>query len=1476
MAGQSTIFPIFLRAEYRDDGGIKRFQSDAMRAAKAASGEINKVGAALDGIFSARRSGGSLDLGLGGLKAAIDAQRQLATASREVADAALRAAQSNGGFDASLRRTAAAARDSAKAQEAELLALQQKLPLLERVQAELSQSATAVSALTGENLRLAQAEAGAANGATMLAAIYRGTSAELGRVANSARESASAFELMFQAQEARSQAAGQAFFNTAAGLDRQAKSARASADAFEFLFAEQERAAVSARRITDTYLSLAQAEARAADGGRMLQAIYRGTAEELGRVANSARESAAVFAAQAASLASLRAQINPTAAAQEQFAQKVAFAKAALDRGELSQMEYARAVKLASAALREAGQAEVAATAALNGLTVATRRGTTARGNVINSARSERTAFIQLGQQLQDMTVQAQMGTNAFIIMGQQLPQVAFALTGLENSTNKTKAAVGRFATLMAGPFGAAVFIGIAALGPLVQMFLSSRDAAEDSAQSIEELIASKQKSAIEARNAEKAEDAFRLTLDGVTDSIERNRKGLEDLNAVKRTSAELTLDATRKTFAEAAVLQFNTQQQLINAQALLQAQIARASGPGQGSDLAALGLEARAERVNQLIEGLVTGSQNLAKAQDALRRAEVSVAIDQGVSGEEGRIKRFYAERIDALREEALARGLNSDQIRAEAAALKEREDAELSALRKSGRSPRTRVDRAAREAERPATFGERAAEQIQRINERFDEQPRLIDAASQATRQLDSIIAELAERKPVNFRQMIEDAEEAKLVIEDALLRPVEDILRLSNERLDVERLIAQGRVDEAVALQEIQRLEKQIGKLSEQQKNDILDQIAFEAMKTRELRAQAELLELQADVARTVADSLRDVFSGRGTFGDLIKNFRQSLQDLQGARLFEDLFGDSFRAIEEDLRGNTPQGRANARYVAEVEKTADATEVTGEAALRLAGAFDQAFGIVTGAANDNGGLQEIVVSRTKARDIAIARPSIMEIADRISRGVSAPIAAQLEDLLGPRFAGALGDVIGGVFKGQVLAGNVGSVLGGIEGLLGSGILGNDNRLTAQATKALGGAAAGSQVAGLSKLLGLGGSTTGAQLGGAAGAFLPFPGGDIVGAIAGNILGGLLKGTKRGSATIGGSGGSLAITGTRGNSSSRREASSGLAGSVLDAIDSLAEQLGATVDSSRGSVSLGLRKDNIRLDRTGQGRTKTSRGAIDFGDDAEAAIRAATLDLIQDGVIAGLKASEQRLLQTAKDVEQGLRDVLTFRSVFDRLAEIRDPLGFAITQLNREFEGLIELFTRAGASTEEFAELEELYNLERARAIEDATDRVVGSLRQLLNDLTIGDSGLSLRSRRANAVSEFDGLAARVQAGDASAFDDFAEISQQLLDIERQLFGSTQSYFDRLAQITALTEQAIAGETNVTGIGGANTPSPFDDRAQINRSIDTMNEDVTGWLQAINDNLIALNPASRTGGGSGSGGFGSGVINALQIANF
>lgn len=1130
--------------------------------------------------------------------------------------------------------------------------------------------------------------------------------------------------------------------------------------------------------------------------------------------------------------------------------------------------------------------------AATDEVIAAQRRGTTARGSVINSVRAERVAFVQLGQQLQDITVQAQAGTSGFTIFAQQVPQAAFALTGLKDSSNDTLSEVGEFATFLSGPWGAALFAATAVLGPFIADLIGTQFAAEDARQKIAALVEAKREDVAETELARRAEQAFALSIEGVTDAVRRNREAIEALTSAKRTDSEETLRNSRIQLANALALQFNTQQQIFNARALLEAQVARASGPGQGAELAALGIPARQAALDELLAGFVQGSQQITEINNQIRQSQALVSVDRGVAGEEGAIKRRFETELEGLKRTAVARGLSTKQIEKEAAAIKAREQAALDAL-KPDRQSRPRVDRS---AERLAESGEDAAEQIQRINERFDEQPRLIDQAAQATRQLDSIIADLEKRKPIDFEKLVEGAQAAKLTIQDALVRPFEQLREESQRRLEIEGLLAQGQFDRAAALQDIFRLEQQLGPLTREQREDVEGIVVAEQQRLRVLRDQQAVFNAQLDVLGQVRTDLTAILSGRST--DFFGNFQQALQDLQGQRLFESIFGEAFREIENELQRNTPQGRANAAYVQQVERTAHATERVGNSAISLAEELDRASSIVRGAAeqtltgtaaNDNFSVDSITVTGDRGHtasgrrngEVRIARLSVLDLAARISKRIGDSIAVELEDLLGARFAQTLGNIIGGFIGGKAVGGTPGGIIGALRGVLGA-FADKDGKLSktlASIDKALGGAlagtATGTQVAGLSKALGLGGSTTGAQIGGALGSFLPIPGGNIIGAVIGNFVGALFKKTPRASATIGGVGDSLGITSLTGTNASLRNTAGDLGGSVLESINRIAQQLGATVNASAGTVSIGQRKGSLRVDPTGRGITRVGNGAIDFGEDAEAAVAFAVRDLIQDGVITGLRQSEQNLLQAGKDVEAALADVLRFRSVFDQLDEIKDPVGFAVRSLNREFESLIDLFEQAGATAEEFASLEELYNLRRAEAIREATDQVVGSLRSLLNDLKIGDSGLSLRSRQQNAVTEFDALAARVAAGDTSAFDDFADISQQLLEIERQLFGSTDAYFDRLQQVTALTEQAIADQTNVTSIG-AGQGSPFDDQASIARTIEATSAEQIGYLRAINDNLIALNPNSRPAPVGGGGGGSASEVAARLIANF
>lgn len=421
---------------------------------------------------------------------------------------------------------------------------------------------------------------------------------------------------------------------------------------------------------------------------------------------------------------------------------------------------------------------------------------------------------------------------------------------------------------------------------------------------------------------------------------------------------------------------------------------------------------------------------------------------------------------------------------------------------------------------------------------------------------------------------------------------------------------------------------------------------------------------------------------------------------------------------------------------------------------------------------------------------------------------------------------------------------------------------------------------------------ILGRSGSSLGSQIGGAAGGIggkvaerainaslasmgqMLIPGiagplGSIMGGLAGSVLASALKSTPRASSTIGvGADGRLVVASTTG-SKRLRGASVEAADSAIATIERLAEALGGSVLSGVGSVSIGMRKGSYRVDPSGKGITKTKKGAIDFGEDAEAAVRAATLDLIKDGIIGGLRASTQRLLQGAKDLDAGIAKAVKFESVFQRLKEHLDPMGAALDVLDKEFSALKRIFDEAGASAEEYAELEKLYALDRKRVLEETTSAMTSALRGLLDDLTVNNDALSLRDRLAMAKAKYDPLAADVAAGKKVDYDAFAEAARTFLEIQRQLSGSQQGYFSALDEVTGLTKKAISDQENIISIGTGRA-TPFDkpsgavnDNAPVVGAIDRLGDilvrELGGRLDALNANTAR---ALSSGGGGGGGG--------------
>lgn len=177
----------------------------------------------------------------------------------------------------------------------------------------------------------------------------------------------------------------------------------------------------------------------------------------------SARASAEVFEAAARAeeqleqrARALKAAIDPAWAAQDRFNGEMREAKTLLDAGKISTDQYMTATMRAKAALDSSS-------ASLQ------RHG--------NMTGEQRARYVQLGYQMQDISMQLATGVNPLIVLAQQGGQTASALAGAGG-------VAGRVASFFAGPWGAALLAGGAAVGLLWQNLngaKSSTDALADS-----------------------------------------------------------------------------------------------------------------------------------------------------------------------------------------------------------------------------------------------------------------------------------------------------------------------------------------------------------------------------------------------------------------------------------------------------------------------------------------------------------------------------------------------------------------------------------------------------------------------------------------------------------------------------------------------------------------------------------------------------------------------------------------------------------------------------------------------------------------------------------------------------------------------------------------------------------------------------------------------------------------------------------
>ncbi|MDF2493286.1 D-Ala-D-Ala carboxypeptidase family metallohydrolase [Sphingomonas sp.] len=1011
--------------------------------------------------------------------------------------------------------------------------------------------------------------------------------------------------------------------------------------------------------------------------------------------------------------------------------------------------------------------------AASNALAAQQARLAQSNGLVATSAGAQRAAYVQLGQQLQDSIIQAQMGTSAFTILAQQGSQAA---VGFVNFGGK----VGAAAQILAGWQGAVLLAGIALAGNLVPALLRSGAASDE---------------------AKKA--------------LEKHRQAMLDLaqaqdDALRTAERKQAVDTAnlQNEYNQAVAVRNTTQTLLEKAQALARLNAEMARSPPGSSDEAIekdrqLGsAESRITELNMLLAKNQSEVDRLKRGFESGYSRLVTMKVEAR-STPAGAVQSDFERELSRTRRDPAYRGTaNSDKLAAKVQELIAARDRELKAVNDAEAAQRkltSKVSTTASDLPTATQISNALREAFPGVRITSTTRTRAENAAVKGAKNSHHL-AGLA----VDF---VPPAGVSKADVRKAL----------ETRGLSISELLGPG--DKGHADHFHVAVTKGAAAL---QDFTVAQRDAAQAQ--RELDQTLESITARFDPARAAATDYANALDqiatlqakGQitpGTGFDLqMKVIRAQQADQAAAfdQAFRTTFGDGIgEAINEWQQGITAGAVA-----ASEELTGGVRGAVNELRFAASGIADLLGIQVNGPARrllQNGGIEG------QAGDIAEA----------VSKAIRTT-GVKFDDNAQAKLASVIAGAGYGQVGSQIYSGLSGRAGNGTLGAV-SGILGNEGGMALRSTIAT-----------------AVGGTLGKTLGSAAG-----PLGAIAAGILGNVVGGLFRTVKYGTASVSQNGASIA-----GNSSSARGAAGNLGDSVAQGVQRIVDQFGGTMGNY--NVSIGQFDGKYRVSTTGfkgslDSKKAKGQGLVDFGTDgAEAAIRFAIADAIKDGAVQGLRAGTQRLIQLGNDVEVQLQKALQFESVFTQLRQLKDPIGAAAEAIEKEFANLRKIFDEAGATSEERAQLEELYAIKRTEAIKQAQESAISQLKDLLDDLKQGDNGLSLRSRETNILQTFSPLMEAIQRGEKVNQEDFTSGARTYLDVQRQLYGSTNPYFEALAKITALTSQAIANSgagANVASLLNGNTQQAALAAAGASGgSMPASSVDVTGMVTAVRSQTDVL----------------------------
>jgi len=755
--------------------------------------------------------------------------------------------------------------------------------------------------------------------------------------------------------------------------------------------------------------------------------------------------------------------------------------------------------------------------------------------------------------------------------------------------------------------------------------------------------------------------------------------------------------------------------------------------------------------------------------------------------------------------------------------------------------------------------------------------------------------------------------DAERVKRNIDEGVRRPIADAIKEQGRELEISRLILEGRTGEADLLRQKYDLINRVGNILPEEERQLRNNAALQKSINDSIAQRNRLIDIQVqgyrdmqEAATALVRAAPDIAGGlvqgaaaltgalvggksigtalkRGAgaagpglaaIGNIADQLMSSFRDAAARKLTTTLFGDAEQDARDKMVGALEDGSA---YL----------QTAGE---RLSAAADKLNGAAT-SLNSPANIAAETPEMSAARAAIDAAPLVLD-ASQINRTIGNALSGMTDTL-----DQATDDIVVVASKAAVqeqrqkkedpVKTSIEDRFNQIGKDFATKIFGANSPLTRAAAK-LGTFMSGAQYAGVgvgvSQLFGAKGSSLGAAIGGGLGKSIlggsggllekglssistklgSFAGplGSIAGSVLGSVVGGLFgKKADQSNATLSGSGSSIT-----GSTASLKRSTGGLADGVTGGLDRIAQQLGGSVGGY--NVSIGTYDGKYRVSTSGQTgelsfgkKNKQKATLVDFGDDQAGAIQFAILDALKDGAIKGIREGARRLLQQGKDLDSALQNAVDFQNVFRELKQMQDPVGAAVDDLNMQFNRLIDIFNQAGASTEEFADLQKLYDLKRAEAVKEAGNSSLDALTDFITGRTAGNqSPLSRGEVYANAQKNLEGFRTDLAAGKAVDTDKLIEALSNLQDASATKNGSRSPFYSDFADILALAEKAKANIEGTAKTPSNLAPSPFASAA-TEKAIATTAGSTAQMAQDISSLLKEVRSSSGGGGGAING---------------